>query len=103
MTGGPPPRRFPTRTCVACRTARQKRELLRVVRDPGGDVAVDPTGKAAGRGAYVCVDAACQLNAITRGALRRALDAPIPAGLFGPPPAPGAPTDDLVHDHEGGS
>jgi uncharacterized protein len=74
-----------------------------VVRDPSGDVAVDPTGRAAGRGAYVCLDAACQHQAITRGTLRRALDAPIPAGLFGPPPAPGATTDDLVTDHEGGS
>jgi hypothetical protein len=74
-----------------------------VVRDPAGVVAVDPGGKAPGRGAYVCLDAACQLNSITRGTLRRALDAPIPAGLFGPPPAPGALTDDLVTDHEGGS
>jgi len=103
VTGEPSPRRFPTRTCVACRTTRQKRELLRVVRHPAGDVAVDPTGRAAGRGAYVCADPACQHNAITRGTLRRALDAPIPAGLFGPPPAPGAATDDLVTDHEGGS
>ena len=71
--------------------------------DPAGEVAVDPSGKAAGRGAYVCLDAACQLNAITRGTLRRALDAPIPAGLFGPPPAPGASADDFVTDHEGGS
>lgn len=74
-----------------------------MVRDPAGDVAVDPSGRAAGRGAYVCLDAACQHNAITRGTLRRALDAPIPAALFGPPPAPGASTDDLVTDHEGGS
>jgi predicted RNA-binding protein YlxR (DUF448 family) len=64
---------------------------------------VDPTGKAPGRGAYVCADLACQQNAITRGALRRALDVPIPAGLFGPPPAPGAATDDFITDHEGGS
>jgi predicted RNA-binding protein YlxR (DUF448 family) len=74
-----------------------------VVRNPAGAVAVDPSGKAAGRGAYVCPDANCQQSAITRGTLRRALDAPIPVGLFGPPPAPGASSDDLVTDHEGGS
>jgi predicted RNA-binding protein YlxR (DUF448 family) len=74
-----------------------------VVRSPTGAVAVDLSGKAAGRGAYVCRDATCQLNAITRGTLRRALDTPIPAGLFGPPPAPGATIDDLVTDFEGGS
>jgi predicted RNA-binding protein YlxR (DUF448 family) len=73
------------------------------VRSPAGVVAVDPSGKAAGRGAYVCVDTACQLSAITRGTLRRALDAPIPAGLFGSPPVAGASTDDLVTDYEGGS
>ncbi len=74
-----------------------------MVRAPAGGVAIDPSGKAAGRGAYVCLDPACQHNAITRGALRRALDSPIPAGLFGPLPAPGASTDDIVIDHEGGS
>jgi predicted RNA-binding protein YlxR (DUF448 family) len=74
-----------------------------VVRAPSGIVAIDPSGRAAGRGAYVCPDPACQHGAITKGALRRALDAPIPAGIFGPPPAPGALTDDLVTDHEGGS
>ena len=100
---GPPVRRHPTRTCVACRTARQKRELVRVVRAPSGEVAVDPTGRAPGRGAYVCDDPACQQNAITRGALRRALDTHVPAALFGPLPAPGADPDELITDHEGGS
>ncbi len=103
MTGGPPERRFPTRTCVACRTARQKRELLRVVRDAAGGVAIDPTGRAAGRGAYVCPDATCQHNAVARGTLRRALDAPIPAGLFGALPPPEAIADVLETNHEGGS
>jgi hypothetical protein len=76
---------------------------VRVVRTPAGEVGVDPTGKAAGRGAYVCADHACQLNAVTRGALRRALNASIPAGLFGPPPAPGIDPDEIIADHEGGS
>ncbi len=93
-------RRFPTRTCVACRTARQKRELLRVVRTPAGEVVVDPTGKAPGRGAYVCTDPACQHSTQTRAALRRALEAQIPEGLFGPPPGG---NHDVIADHEGGS
>ncbi len=98
-----PPRRHPTRTCVACRTARPKRELLRVVRTPAGDVAVDPTGKAPGRGAYVCHDPACRPGEATRAALRRALEVPIPVALFGPAPAPGADTEEPHADHEGGS
>ena len=84
MGGGLPPRQHPTRTCVACRTARPKRELLRVVRTPGGTITLDTTGRAAGRGAYVCVDAACHDLAMAKGTLRRALAVPIPAGLFEP-------------------
>ena len=48
-----PPRRLPERSCVACRTTRPKRELVRVVRAPDGSVAVDATGRAPGRGAYL--------------------------------------------------
>jgi len=74
-------RRVPTRSCVACRTSRPKRELLRVVRRPEGQVAVDDTGRLAGRGAYVCRDVACITRAIERGALARALETTIPPGL----------------------
>lgn len=62
---------------MACRTARQKRELLRVVRTPEGVLAIDPTGKRAGRGAYVCVDGECRRQAIERGTLQRALEVPL--------------------------
>jgi uncharacterized protein len=69
---------------VACRTPRQKRELLRVVRTPGGAIVLDASGRAPGRGAYVCAADACQDAALAKGALRRALAVPIPAGLFDP-------------------
>ena len=54
-----------------------------MVRTPGGTIALDATGRAPGRGAYVCVDPACQDLAIAKGTLRRALAVQIPAGLFG--------------------
>ncbi|MES2208834.1 MAG: YlxR family protein [Chloroflexota bacterium] len=76
-----PERRIPTRSCVACRTARPKRDLLRVVRAPDGAVAADPTGRLNGRGAYVCRDLACITNALNRGALSRALHTPVREGL----------------------
>jgi predicted RNA-binding protein YlxR (DUF448 family) len=63
---------------VACRTARDKRDLVRVVRTPDGRVILDPTGRLAGRGAYLCRDAACWTAGARRGALDRALGAPIP-------------------------
>jgi hypothetical protein len=44
-------------------------------------VTVDPTGRLAGRGAYVCIDAACLDRAVAKGALARALRTPIPADL----------------------
>jgi predicted RNA-binding protein YlxR (DUF448 family) len=78
-------RRYPERTCVACRTSRQKRELLRVVRSPDGRIDVDQTGRAPGRGAYLCADGSCWQTATDRNSLERslgrALAAPVPAEL----------------------
>lgn len=51
---------IPQRTCIACRTVRAKRELVRIVRTPAEQrVVTDPTGKRAGRGAYVCRSREC--------------------------------------------
>ena len=66
-------RHIPQRTCVACRTLRPKRELVRVVRTPEGHVAVDETGKRSGRGAYLCPTSACWEKALSKGLLSRAL------------------------------
>jgi predicted RNA-binding protein YlxR (DUF448 family) len=71
-------RRVPQRQCVACRQMRPKRELVRVVRTPAGEVRVDPTGKVAGRGAYVCPAADCADVALRAGRLEHALETPIP-------------------------
>ena len=70
-----PPNRahVPARTCVACRTERPKRELVRLVKGAEGAVAVDPTGKLNGRGAYLCQDLACWTQAQRRKAVERAL------------------------------
>ena len=70
---GPRAKHVPQRTCVACRRTDAKRGLVRVVRLPEGRVAVDPTGKQAGRGAYVCAEQACWEAALKRHALERAL------------------------------
>lgn len=76
-----PPRRYPTRTCVACRTERQKRDLVRVVRAPDGTVALDRTGKASGRGAYLCADGSCWSSALKKKTIERALSTQLPAEL----------------------
>jgi len=81
----------PRRTCVSCRTERDKRDLVRIVRAPVGQVAVDPTGKASGRGAYLCADPACWSKALKSRAVQRALDIPssdaLSALLSSGPPA----------------
>ncbi len=71
-------RHVPQRQCVACRQMRPKRELIRVVRTPAREVRVDPTGKASGRGAYVCQSDACASEAVRHGRLAHALDVSIP-------------------------
>lgn len=67
------PRRQPQRTCVACRVTDSKRELVRIVRTPGGEVVIDATGKLAGRGAYLCARQSCWETALKRRLLDRAL------------------------------
>ena len=67
------PRRFPERTCAACRTRGPKRGLIRLVRTPEGQVAVDTTGRQPGRGAYLCATRTCWEAALQRKALNRAL------------------------------
>lgn len=81
MTAAAPTRHFPARTCVACRTERQKRDLIRIVRTPDGNVVMDLSGRLAGRGAYLCADGSCWSIALKKSALERALDVQLPADL----------------------
>ncbi len=62
------------RMCVACREMRPKKELLRIVRTPEGAVLADTTGRANGRGAYLCHNPACLNKALKIKALERALE-----------------------------
>lgn len=59
-------RKTPTRTCVGCGRADDKRTLVRIVRTSDGHADLDPTGKANGRGAYVCARVECFDAAIAR-------------------------------------
>ena len=65
---------IPQRTCIACRTVRAKREFVRIVRTSENQVLADPTGKKAGRGAYLCRQRECWDTALeNRGRLDQAL------------------------------
>ena len=59
---------------MACRKVRAKRELVRVVRSPAGELSVDLRGKVAGRGAYLDPDPACLDKGLRDGAIARALE-----------------------------
>ncbi len=72
------PKKIPIRQCIGCRERRPKRELVRIVRSPEGVVSLDRSGKANGRGAYLCHDTSCLRRAVKSNALARALEAPIP-------------------------
>lgn len=71
------PKKTPMRMCVGCREMKPKRELIRVVRSPEGEVLMDPSGKKPGRGAYVCPNEACLTRAIRQRQLERVLEAPV--------------------------
>jgi predicted RNA-binding protein YlxR (DUF448 family) len=67
-------KKVPMRTCVGCRTERTKKDLVRIVRTPEGEVVYDASGKRAGRGAYICPSPECLALAKKSKALERALE-----------------------------
>lgn len=75
-------KKIPMRLCLGCREMKPKRELLRVVRDTEGELHIDKTGKASGRGAYICRSTACLEKSIKSKALSRALEAVAGEELF---------------------
>jgi len=75
-------KKIPMRQCLGCREMKPKKELIRVVRSPEGEISLDFRGKANGRGAYVCPDPACLKKAIKAKALERAFDTRIPEEIY---------------------
>jgi predicted RNA-binding protein YlxR (DUF448 family) len=68
-----PVKHIPQRTCAACGEVRPKRELVRLVRGPGGVIEVDPAGRKAGRGAYLCPTPDCWQVGLRKGRLEYVL------------------------------
>lgn len=76
------PKKIPMRQCLGCREMKAKRELIRVVRSPEGEISLDFRGKKPGRGAYVCPSPACLAKARKSKALERAFSTPIPPEVY---------------------
>lgn len=72
-----PVKHVPVRTCCGCGRKSDKRDMIRIVRSPEGMVSVDATGKAAGRGAYLCEDPSCWETGVTKIRLERTLNTSI--------------------------
>lgn len=76
------PKKIPQRQCLGCREMKAKRELIRVVRSPEGEISLDFHGKKPGRGAYLCPDAQCLKRIRKSKALERAFSLPIPNEVY---------------------
>ncbi|MBI4302509.1 MAG: YlxR family protein [Chloroflexi bacterium] len=64
---------IPQRTCLGCRQTKDKKELVRLVKTPSGEVMVDPTGKREGRGAYLCPTYSCWAKGLSKNHIGYAL------------------------------
>ena len=75
-------KKTPMRQCLGCRVMKPKRELIRVVKSPEGEVSLDFKGKMPGRGAYLCHSGECLKRAVKSKALSRALGVQVPQTIM---------------------
>ena len=72
----------PARRCIACNEQKDKKELLRIVRTPEGNIEIDLTGKKNGRGAYICKSEECLKKVIKSKKLERSFEKEISLELY---------------------
>ena len=70
-------KKIPQRMCLGCQERKNKRELIRIVRSPEGEISIDPTGKKSGRGSYICNVLACLNKVIKSKRLERSIEVAI--------------------------
>ncbi len=75
-------KKIPQRKCIACQERDSKKGLTRIVKTKEGEIFLDPTGKANGRGAYICKDVECMKKAIKSKALNRAFKLDVPDTVY---------------------
>lgn len=76
------PKKIPLRMCSGCNGRKPKKELVRVVRSPEGEISLDSGGKKSGRGAYICPSGVCLKKARKAKRLERALECQIPDTVY---------------------
>ncbi|MBC8499898.1 MAG: YlxR family protein [Candidatus Atribacteria bacterium] len=70
--------KIPMRTCIGCQCKRPKKEMIRIIRTPDGEIEIDKTGKKSGRGAYLCDNVECLDAALKKNNLKKSLKQDIP-------------------------
>ncbi|MCC8067165.1 MAG: YlxR family protein [Clostridiales bacterium] len=75
-------KKIPSRKCMGCQEMKNKREMLRVIRTPEGEILLDATGRKNGRGAYICRSRECLEKAIKSKGLERSLKMRIPEETY---------------------
>ena len=75
-------KKIPLRMCTGCMEMKPKKELIRIVKTPEGEVCVDLTGKKSGRGAYICKSIECLEKSFKAKRLSRNLDTPISEEIY---------------------
>lgn len=75
-------KKIPQRKCIACNDRNDKKGLIRIVKNKDGEIFLDPTSKANGRGAYICKDIECLEKAIKTKALNRAFKTEISIEVY---------------------
>ena len=73
---------LPQRTCIGCNTQKNKNELIRIVKNKEGIIFIDKTGKAQGRGAYLCNDVHCLEKTIKSKRLERVFETKIADEIY---------------------
>lgn len=76
------PKKIPMRMCLGCNEMKPKKELIRVVKSPEGEISLDFTGKKSGRGAYICHSVECFNKARKGRRLEKAFSCQIDAGVY---------------------
>ena len=75
-------KKIPMRKCVGCGEMKEKKEMIRVIKTPEDEIVLDTTGRANGRGAYICSSKECLLKAVKNKGLERSFKAQIPADVL---------------------
>ncbi len=75
-------KKLPQRTCIGCNTKKDKKDLIRIVKNKNGEINIDSTGKMEGRGIYICKDENCLKKAIKNKRISKTFEMEIESDIY---------------------